>query len=100
MFYSGLGFRYFHALTSPRVAAKTQQKQEIHRFLTKFRPPLLVSFPHNLHNRAQGLRPANPGKKRAISPMVMLVSELRPDSCVVADVKASPNHSERKNGMM
>ena len=32
--------------------------------------------------------------------MVMLVSELRPDSCVVAEVRASPNHSERKNGMM
>ena len=32
--------------------------------------------------------------------MVMLVSELRPNSCVVAEVRASPNHSERKNGMM
>jgi N-acetylmuramoyl-L-alanine amidase len=31
--------------------------------------------------------------------MVMLVSELRPDSCVVAEVRPSPNHSERKNGM-
>jgi hypothetical protein len=62
MFYSGLGFRYFHALTSPLVAAKTQQKQEIHLFLTKFRPPLLVSFPHNLHNRAHGLYPAIPAK--------------------------------------
>ena len=28
--------------------------------------------------------------------MVMLVSELRPDSCVVAEVKPSPNHGERK----
>jgi N-acetylmuramoyl-L-alanine amidase len=31
--------------------------------------------------------------------MVMLVSELRPDSSVVAEVRPSPNHSERKNGM-
>ena len=30
--------------------------------------------------------------------MVMLVSELRPDSCVVAEVRPSPNHSERKDG--
>jgi N-acetylmuramoyl-L-alanine amidase len=30
--------------------------------------------------------------------MVTLVSELRPDSCVVAEVRQSPNHSERKNG--
>jgi N-acetylmuramoyl-L-alanine amidase len=29
----------------------------------------------------------------------MLVSELRPDSSVVAEVRPSPNHSERKNGM-
>jgi len=28
--------------------------------------------------------------------MVALVSELRPDSCVVAEVKPSPNHGERK----
>ncbi len=28
--------------------------------------------------------------------MVLLVSEFRPDSCVVAEVKASPNHGERK----
>jgi N-acetylmuramoyl-L-alanine amidase len=28
--------------------------------------------------------------------MVTLVSELRPDSCVVAEVRPSPNHSERK----
>jgi N-acetylmuramoyl-L-alanine amidase len=28
----------------------------------------------------------------------MLVSELRPDSCVVAEVRPSPNHSERKGG--
>ncbi len=28
--------------------------------------------------------------------MVMLVSEFRPDSCVVAEVRASPNHGERK----
>jgi N-acetylmuramoyl-L-alanine amidase len=32
--------------------------------------------------------------------MVTLVSELRPDSCVVAEVRPSPNHSERKNGAM
>src|SRR5215472_16863845 len=31
--------------------------------------------------------------------MVMLASELRPDSSVVAEVRPSPNHSERKNGM-
>jgi len=28
--------------------------------------------------------------------MVVLVSELRPDSCVVAEVRPSPNHGERK----
>src|SRR5215472_1863583 len=31
--------------------------------------------------------------------MVMLASQLRPDSSVVAEVRPSPNHSERKNGM-
>jgi N-acetylmuramoyl-L-alanine amidase len=31
--------------------------------------------------------------------MVMLVSELRPDSSVVAQVRPSPNHSERKDGV-
>jgi N-acetylmuramoyl-L-alanine amidase len=30
--------------------------------------------------------------------MVLLVSEFRPDSCVVAEVKASPNHGERRGG--
>ena len=35
----------------------------------------------------------------AVSQMVSLVSELRPDSCVVAEVRASPNHNERKNDM-
>jgi N-acetylmuramoyl-L-alanine amidase len=30
----------------------------------------------------------------------MLVSELRPDSCVVAEVRPSPNHSERKDGAL
>ncbi len=30
--------------------------------------------------------------------MVLLVSEFRPDSCVVAEVQASPNHGERKGG--
>ena len=30
--------------------------------------------------------------------MVALVPELRPDSCVVAEVRPSPNHSERRNG--
>jgi N-acetylmuramoyl-L-alanine amidase len=29
--------------------------------------------------------------------MVLLVSEFRPDSCVVAEVRPSPNHGERKN---
>jgi N-acetylmuramoyl-L-alanine amidase len=32
--------------------------------------------------------------------MVTLVSELRPDSCVVAEVRPSPNHSERKDGAL
>src|SRR5919109_227174 len=31
--------------------------------------------------------------------MVMLVSELRPDSYVVAEVRPSPNHNERKDGV-
>jgi N-acetylmuramoyl-L-alanine amidase len=31
--------------------------------------------------------------------MAMLVSELRPESCVVAEVRPSPNHNERKNNM-
>jgi N-acetylmuramoyl-L-alanine amidase len=31
--------------------------------------------------------------------MVLLVSEFRPDSCVVAEVKASPNHGERRGGI-
>lgn len=30
--------------------------------------------------------------------MVLFVSEFRPDSCVVAEVKASPNHGERRLG--
>jgi N-acetylmuramoyl-L-alanine amidase len=30
--------------------------------------------------------------------MVLLVSAFRPDSCVVAEVKASPNHGERRGG--
>lgn len=30
--------------------------------------------------------------------MVLLVSEFRPDSCVVAEVRPSPNHGERKGG--
>ena len=30
----------------------------------------------------------------------MLVSELRPDSCVVAEVRPSPNHSEGKDGVL
>ncbi len=30
--------------------------------------------------------------------MVLLVSELRPNSCVVAEVRPSPNHGERKGG--
>jgi N-acetylmuramoyl-L-alanine amidase len=32
--------------------------------------------------------------------MVVLVSELRPDSCVVAEVRPSPNHSEREDGAL
>jgi N-acetylmuramoyl-L-alanine amidase len=31
--------------------------------------------------------------------MVSFVSEFQPDSCVVAEVRASPNHGERKPGM-
>src|SRR5882672_6118236 len=34
-----------------------------------------------------------------VSHMVALVSELRPDSSVVAEVRPSPNHSERKNSV-
>src|SRR5438477_4201983 len=30
--------------------------------------------------------------------MVLFVSEFRPDSCIVAEVRASPNHGERKDG--
>src|SRR5207237_838074 len=30
--------------------------------------------------------------------MVLFVSEFRPDSCIVAEVKASPNHGERSGG--
>ncbi len=30
--------------------------------------------------------------------MVLFVSEFRPDSCVVAEVRESPNHGERKDG--
>ena len=30
--------------------------------------------------------------------MVMLVPDLRPDSSVVAEVRPSPNHNERKGG--
>jgi N-acetylmuramoyl-L-alanine amidase len=32
--------------------------------------------------------------------MVAVVSELRPDSCVVAEVRPSPNHSERNGGAL
>src|SRR6516162_7614230 len=32
--------------------------------------------------------------------MTMLVSELRPDSCVVAEVRSSPNHSERRGNVL
>ena len=32
--------------------------------------------------------------------MVAFVSELRPDSCVVAEVRPSPNQSERKDGVL
>src|SRR5689334_20895517 len=31
--------------------------------------------------------------------MVLFVSEFRPDSCVVAEVRPSPNHGERKDNM-
>ena len=31
--------------------------------------------------------------------MVLFVSEFRPDSCVVAEVRASPNHGERNGNM-
>jgi N-acetylmuramoyl-L-alanine amidase len=30
--------------------------------------------------------------------MIALVSDLRPDSCIVAEVRPSPNHGERRNG--
>src|ERR1700730_17680573 len=45
-----------------------------------------------------GVRSSSPSSN-AVSQMVSLVSELRPDSCVVAEVRASPNHNERKNDM-
>ena len=32
--------------------------------------------------------------------MALLVSELRPDSCVVAEVRPSPNHNERQGGAL
>ena len=32
--------------------------------------------------------------------MAVLLSELRPDSCVVADVRPSPNHTERKDAAL
>ena len=34
--------------------------------------------------------------ERVVSRMVMLVPDLRPDSSVVAEVRPSPNHNERK----
>jgi N-acetylmuramoyl-L-alanine amidase len=41
------------------------------------------------------------GKARVgFSRMAILVSELRPESCVVAEVRPSPNHSERKDGAL
>ena len=36
--------------------------------------------------------------ERVVSRMVMLVPDLRPDSSVVAEVRPSPNHNERKGG--
>ena len=35
-----------------------------------------------------------------VSRMATLVSELRPDSCIVAEVKPSPNHSERRGNVL
>src|SRR5258706_9131280 len=37
-----------------------------------------------------------PLSSSAVRRMVALVSALRPDSCVVAEVRPSPNHGERK----
>ncbi|HJY89503.1 MAG TPA: N-acetylmuramoyl-L-alanine amidase [Candidatus Acidoferrum sp.] len=54
-------------------------------------------FAYLLNRTAEFVRLVHPSN--AVSQMVSLVSELRPDSCVVAEVRASPNHNERKNDM-
>jgi hypothetical protein len=61
-------------------------------------PPSLVVLRLSLLNRtAEFVRLVRPSN--AVSQMVSLASELRPDSSVVAEVRASPNHNERKNDM-
>src|ERR1700730_9430032 len=59
--------------------------------------PSLVVRLSLLNRTAEFVRLVRPSN--AVSQMVSLVSELRPDSCVVAEVRASPNHNERKNDM-
>src|SRR5262249_25053883 len=39
-------------------------------------------------------------KPSIVSRMATLVSELRPDSCIVAEVRPSPNHSERRGNVL
>ena len=48
----------------------------------------------------RSLTSVGPSNACVVSRMVMLVSELRPNSSVVAEVRPSPNHSERKDGAM
>ncbi len=68
-----------------------------------FRPPLLR---HNGSSpRSSGGFPARVSQQycvlshsSTVRRMVALVSALRPDSCVVAEVRLSPNHGERKLG--
>lgn len=40
------------------------------------------------------------GNRCVVSRMAMLLSELRPDSCLVAEVRPSPNHGERQGGAL
>jgi len=57
-----------------------------------------LAFLHNLDLAAMAPA-ASSAAVPDVSHVVALVSELRPDSSVVAEVRPSPNHSERKNGV-
>jgi N-acetylmuramoyl-L-alanine amidase len=59
---------------------------------------VLPAFLHNLDLAAMAPAASSAAAPDA-SQMVALVSELRPDSSVVAEVRPSPNHSERKNSV-